>query len=49
MDATIDDVAESPTHRIARETYDPDRLPDFDVYAAVIDVTADTLSRGVDA
>ena len=49
MDATTDDANESTTHRIDRETYDPDRLPDFDVYAAVIDATADTLSRGVDA
>lgn len=49
MDATTDDATESPTHRIARETYDPDRLPDFDVFSPVIDATADTLSRGVDA
>jgi hypothetical protein len=43
------DVTERPTHRIARETYTPDRLPEFDVYSAVIDVTADTLARGVEA
>ena len=49
MATTTDDVTETPTHRLARETYDPDRLPDFDVYATVIDVTADTLARGVDA
>lgn len=40
---------ERPTHRIVRETYTPERLPDFDVFSAVIDLSTDTVKREVRA
>jgi hypothetical protein len=44
-----DEPTERPTHRVALDTYNPSPLPDFEVYSAVVDLTADTLARGVDA
>lgn len=30
-------------HDATLSTYDPDRLPDFDVFSAVVDVSADSI------
>jgi len=41
------DVDESPRteQQIARETYTPNRLPEFDVFCAVVNLTADSLAN----
>jgi len=41
------DVDESTRteQQIARETYSPNTLPDFDVYCAVVNLTAETLTN----
>jgi len=37
-----------PTHQLATESYAADPLPDYEVFSAVVRVTADTLDAEVD-
>jgi len=36
-------------HDATLSVYDPDTLPDFDVFSAVVDLSAETITQEVDA
>jgi hypothetical protein len=46
MDMSVTEPTDVP-HSVAVDAYEPDPLPDYAVFDAVLDVTADTLRREV--
>lgn len=46
-DRPVEPIAAGTPHAVALEAYDPDPLPDFDVFSIVVECSADTVKAVV--